>query len=309
MRIFLAVLSLLMTAIDVVGAQQSPTTKVFQIGYFEPGEYVLNSVMGEAVRHELEKLAPPNLRVVFPPNGFRSAAWHRDSSREMARQLATSKDLDLIVAVGPWTVQDLLAAGCAKPIVAFNQLEPDAGGLLGPDGRPIAANLTVQTCTGSLERDMAALRNLVHLKRLGVLAFTDKDANNRLIDSLKILARKYNIEVVTAAGYNNSGTYAYFKSYQQLDRNIDALYIPSLWGLDQSAADEFLLMASRDRIPLFVGSDRSLVGRGAFASADGTTPTEAARFAAGKIIRILQGAKPAELPVSLFGAVTISVNE
>jgi outer membrane protein len=309
MRFLRVIFLLVCLATQAAAVPHADAPKLLRIGYFEPGEYDYNSLMREAIHHELDKLAPSDLTIIFVPSGFRSAAWHRDSSRIMARELVANKNLDLILAAGPWSVQDLLAAGCTIPIVGFNQLEPDAGGLLSSDGRPIAPNLTVEVSSGRLESDLSVIRSLIHVKRLGVLAFEDPDAKNHLVDSLRTLAGHYNIEVVTASGFNAWGTYAFFKSYTELDRKIDALYISPLWGLDQSAANDFLAMVSRDHIPLFVGSDRTLVSRGAFASAIGNTPMESARFNAEKILRIAAGAKPVDLPVSIFGAVALSVNE
>ncbi len=165
---------LILVAVAAVAApaRQDPNQprQVF-IGVFEGGDYVLHGDIREAYRSALESILPDSIRAVFVPIGFKSAEWDREKSRQMARELAANKSIDLVLALGPWTVEDLLAAGFDRPIVAVHRFHPVAEALVDRTGRPVVDNLTVQVSPQKLLNDIRALTSMTSVKRLGVLFF------------------------------------------------------------------------------------------------------------------------------------------
>jgi len=268
-----------------------------RIAFFEGGESLGHMALTDEYLRQLRQMLPDDIEPATIPRGYKSAGWKRDTCRAMAARLASIEELDLVVTTGPWVVEDLLAAGFKKPIVAMNRVDPMREGLLDEAGRPVVPNLTVHRRPHKLERDLVALTQLVDVKRLGLLYFPTGNERDSLLAQVSELGRKLGFEVVSHEGYNKYGTFAYFKAYHSLDKNIDALYLFPFWDMDAIKTREFLAMVKRDGIPAFVWEGRFLVDRGAFASNAGYTVVAEARFAAARTVRILKGEIPAGLPV------------
>ena len=83
----------------------------FRVGFFEGGAYPAHAEFRSHFRDQLRAMTPPDIDLVYIPDGFKSAEWDRQKSRAMAAELAQNLEVDLVVALGPWTVEDLLAAG------------------------------------------------------------------------------------------------------------------------------------------------------------------------------------------------------
>jgi len=285
------------------------SVKQLRLAYFEGGQYPVHSILRKEFTRQLQLILPEGYEVVFVPEGYRSAGWKRDSCRVMAKQLAAVQNIDMIIAMGPWVVEDLLEIGFAGPILAMHQFDPVAQGLVGDDGRPVAPNLTVHIKPGQLEDDLRTLTKLVNVKRLGVLYFPSGDEGEKVISAITSLGKALDFEVITAEGFDNYGTYAFFKAYHQLDKKIDALYLPPMWRMDDIKVGEFFSMVTRDGIPTFTAEGRYLVERGALGSNAAYSIVSDARYNAVKAARILQGELPANLPTEFRGGTALALNE
>ncbi len=280
-----------------------------RLAYFEGGQYVIHNRLRDEYLKQLEAVLPEDLKVVFAPEGYRSAEWNRDNSKRMAKELSELGTIDIIIAVGPWVVNDLIEAGCKKPIVAMHQFAPDAEGLLDNSGKPVLENLTVHLIPDKIENDLAVLNLLKPIKKLGFLHFPSGDESGTVLARVEAIGQKYGFEVVTAEGFDNKGTFAYFKAYKNLDRSVDALYLPPMWGLDVTMVNQFLLSLKNDRIPAIVSEGRALVERGALATNSAYNVFSEARFSAFKTMKIITGTKASELAVEFVGGNSIVVNE
>jgi outer membrane protein len=278
------------------------------VGYFEGGKYPVHDQLRNELHRQLELTTPDSIELTFVPDGFRSANWNRDSSRMMARELTGLKKLDLVVTMGPWAVEDLLAAGFTKPIVAMYRYDPVSEGLAGPDQVPLARNVTVGIDPGKMENDLSMLTNLMPVRRLGILFFPSGNERDVVLARARTIGSRLGFEVVTAEGFDLEGTYAFFKAYAALDKKIDALYLPPMWGMDIIKVAQFLKQAAEGRIPTFCSEARYLVDKGALAANSGYTFYPEARYTADKIMRIIAGAVPAELPAVLPEMSGLSLN-
>jgi outer membrane protein TolC len=191
----------------------------------------------------------------------------------------------------------------------MGQFSPEFEGLLDGSGRPIAPNLTVHSRRGKIERDLSLLASVVDLKKLGLLYFPSGDETDRLKAHIASIGNQLGFEVVDAQGYDRLGVFAFFKAYAELDRQIDALYLPPLWGMDVAMINQFFRSLRHDRIPTITDEGIFLVSRGAFLSASAYAIVGDARFSAMKAARILMGETPADLPVEYLGEPGIVANE
>jgi len=303
------ILAIFIAALVATTAGAQPGGKrSFNVGYFEAGPYAAHSMLRREFYDQLEQILPADYKFVTIPQGFRSAEWMRDTCRIMARQLANEKSIDILIAMGPWVVHDLLQAGFDRPIIAMHQFDPGLEGLLDESGRPIVSNLTVLSRPVGLYEELTILSRLIDVKRLGVLYFPSADERDTVLAEFEAIGKRLGFEVVSAEGYNIYGTFAYFKSFNALDKDIDALYLPPLWALDQTALGQFLERVSELGIPSFTSEGKLVVERGAFATASYFSILSEARFNAAKAVRIMLGELPADLPVSFTGGLGLGVN-
>ncbi|MDH4156753.1 MAG: TolC family protein [candidate division Zixibacteria bacterium] len=290
----LIIAAILLVVSADVPAQQA---RRVNLGYFEGGKHPVHDLIRTEFSRQLELTLPEDLALVFIPYGFRSAGWKRDSCHIFARELAGVEDIDIMVTMGPWVVEDLLEAGFTKPIVAMYRFDPRAEGLVDENNRPIAPNLTVRIDPDRMEKDLAMLSRLLTVKKLGILFFPSADEKSEILSRAEAIGANLGFEVVTAEGFNLFGTYAFFKAYNELDKKIDALYVAPLWDMDAAKITELFRRAADQRIPVFSTEGRYAVDRGAFASDAGQTFLPEAASAAAKIVRIVEGANPADLAV------------
>ncbi len=282
--------------------------RTFNIGYFEAGPYAVHSILRNELYAQLRQMVPEEFDFATIPLGFRSADWKRDTCRMMAEQLVYESDIDILIAMGPWVVHDLLEAGYDRPIVAMHQFDADAEGLLDARGRPIAGNLTVHYRPNKLAKDLTFLSRLLDVRRLGFLYFPSADESGEVLHKVQLIGEKLGFEVLTSEGYDNYGTFAYFKSFNQLPKDIDALYIAPLWGIKTDNLGHFLNLASDNRVPAITSEGKVILEKGAFATTSMYSLVSEAKYNADKIVRIMQGELPADLPVTFESGLALAVN-
>ncbi len=283
--------------------------KTIRLAFFEGGRCLSHDILRDEFSHQLEVLTPDSIEFVPVPQGYMSADWKRDSCRILAEALVKLESVDMVVTMGPWVVEDLLAVGCSKPIIAMHRVDPYGEGLLDKSGRPVVENLTVHQRPNQIARDIDALTDLVRLSKLGVLFFPTDSGRERIISTLESLGGRYGFEIVSAEAYDNNGTYAFFKAFSQLARKVDAVYVLPMWNMDGIKIREFFKQTEREKMPTMTWEGAYLVQRGALASNSGYSVIPEARFAATKVIKIAQGANPADLPVLFDIPTGLSINE
>ena len=290
-------IALLMTATLGTAAKAADAPpRQFRIGFLEAGECIGHAILGNEYLRQLRALVPDSIEIVSVPYAYKSAGWKRDTCRAMAAELATIPELDLVVAMGPWAIEDLLEAGFKRPIVGMYRVDPYAEGLLDSAYRPRVANLTVHA-RPKIESDMAAIKEIINPSRLGVIYFHSGDERKTVLEHMRQVAGNLGMEIVATEGYDMHGTFAFFKAYKALRGSVDALYVLPFWGMDATKTSEFLNMVISDRVPVFSWEGRHIVDRGAVASNAGYTMVAEALFNAEKTVRIIAGETPADLPI------------
>ncbi len=289
---------------------EADAIKKYNIGYFEAGQYDVHSILQDEYFKQLELMLPDSVQLISIPEGFRSAEWDRKKSKQMAAQLASQNNVDIMLAFGPWVVQDLLEAGFEKPIIGMHQFNPKAEGLLDDRDRPIAKNLTVHFRPGKTVDDILTLMKIQPLKKLGVLSFPSDDTSLSLDKHIASIGEQYGFEVVTATEYDNKGTFAFYKSYAKIrDARVDAIYLSPLWGLASDKVLQFFEMLNRERVMSFTDEGSLLIQSGATATNNYFGLVSEAYFNAYKTIEILNGATPSELPVVFRSGSHIALNK
>ena len=281
---------------SVCGRADTPIRTV-SVGFFEGGPYPAHSEFRNQFRDQLQAMTPSGVQLAYFPDAFKSAEWNRETSRRMARELAADSAIDLVVALGPWTVEDILAAGFDRPIIAALRFDPFAEGLVDSTGRSVSNNVTVRLRPRKVEADFAYLADLLTPDTVAVLCFPSGNDSGVTLERMRLLGRELGFAVVTAEGFDPEGAFAFFKAYRQLNRKgVDALYLPPLWGLDADKIRQFYAMAERDGIATLSSEGSYHVSRGALAGGSAESPLVEAHYQAWKAVRIIEGREPADLP-------------
>ena len=293
---------------SVCGKADTPIRTV-GVGFFEGGPYPAHSEFRNQFRDQLQAMTPLGVEIAYFPDAYKSADWNRETSRRMARELAADTAIDLVVALGPWTVEDLLAAGFDRPIIAALRFDPFAEGLVDSAGRSVSSNVTVRLRPRKVEADLAYLAELLKPDTVAVLYFPSGIDSGVAIDRMRPLGRRLGFDIVTAEGFDPEGAFAFFKAYRQLNRKgVDALYLPPLWGLDADKIRQFYAIAEGDGIAALSSEGSYHVARGALAGGSVESPLVEAHYQAWKAARIVEGRVPADLPNVLADNGGLNVN-
>jgi outer membrane protein TolC len=287
-------------------AQGTKTT--YRIGYFEGGPFFSHkAIMGE-IREYLDYLNNDTLEIIFEPYAYKSAEWRRSLCRAMAGDLARLREIDMVIAAGPWVVDDLLEAGYEKPIVAIYQFAPEITGLLIGNGIPKTSNLTVNYSPSKLFRDISTINKLFTEPKIGFLYFPNGDESKIMVQKVREIAEQFKMKIFHGEGFNDQGTYSFFSSLNKIKRNVDVLYLPPLWGMNLDQFERFFNNTHLTGLPTFVSEGYLLVEKGAVASSCNRPYKQLARFTADKIEKIIAGAVPASLPTIFEEIETVCLN-
>lgn len=279
-----------------ITAQNTASPKPFRFAYFEAGQYYLHSVITREFKQHLAYFIGDSLAFVFEPYGYRSAEWDREKCRVMARELAGIPDIEMVLAVGPWVVEDLLDAGFDRPIIAMYQFDPEAQGLVNERGVPVVSNLTINWQPHKIRNDIADLQNLFPSRTIGFLYFQSGDEFDTVKEKVAQAARTYGAVVMAPRDTTGFGNFSHFASYNDLIGKVDAIYLPPMWGVKLDQLQQLFYSAGYDHIPTFSSEGILLVEKGATASGNIRSYKAQARFSARKAAQIMAGAEPAALP-------------
>ncbi len=301
-RIIYSLLILLLLLISIPGQ-----AKTINIGYFEPGQYYSHKVLLSQVKNYLDLLKDDTLELIFEPYAYRSAEWDRDVCKASAGDYLRMDDVDMVIAAGPWVVQDLLDAGFKKPIIGIYQFYPEITGLVDSAGNVTASNVTVNYRPGKLASDIEVMLDLFPSRKIGVLYFSTDNNYDEFIKHFENLIPAENF-LRSSNQSDPDGLFTFFKSFNDLRGKVDVLYVSPLWGMELDYISNFFLETNRARIPTFTPEGYTLVEKGATASNSVYPHRPLARFTAHKILKIIKGAIPGDLPAKFHEVPGLSLN-
>jgi putative ABC transport system substrate-binding protein len=280
-----------------LAAEAQPAGKVYRVGLvfaLSPvsqmaGPYPVHP-LARAFLHEMNRLGYGEGRnLVFEP---RSAEGKFERSGDIVAELLRLK-IDVIVTAGNDLSREAKRVTNTVPIVMASGRSPVEAGLVASLARP-GANITGFSMDAGPEIEAKRLELLKEaLPRVSRVAFlgTKADWEQPLGKGAQAAARALGVVLLhaetTPGQYNDAFT-------MLTRKRPDALFVansPSNYGQRDGIAD----FAVKSRLP-GIYPFREIVEAGGLMSY-GTSLTDLYRRAAGYVDRILQGAKPADLPI------------
>jgi len=211
---------------------------------------------------------------------------------------------NLVLAIATPTAQ-----ACAQkikdiPILATAVTDLVGAGLVKSMDAP-GANVTGMTDMTPIDRHVELIKEfLPDIKKLGVIYNAGEANSVTLVNILKEESAKRGVEIQEATIANSSGVY---QAARTLAADCDALYIPTD-NTVVSALESAIKVCAEAKKPLFSG-DNDSVERGALASL-GFNYYGLGRQTGQMAMRILiDGAKPADMPVERLKDLQLSVNK
>ncbi|GFK93147.1 hypothetical protein NNJEOMEG_00978 [Fundidesulfovibrio magnetotacticus] len=220
---------------------------------------------------------------------------------QIAQQMLDEKP-DLVLAIA--TPGALVSAQKIKgiPVVFTAVSDPVGAGLVKSMQAP-GGNLTGMTDMPPVEKQLELIKTLVpKAARLGIVYNAGEANSVSQVEAAKAAAAKLGLAVVEATVTNSGGV---FQAAKSLVGKVDAVYVP-LDNTVVSAFESLVKVCEENKLPLF-SSDNESVAKGAVAAlavdyyAMGKQTARLAR-------KVLDGAKPAEVPVESLTNLDVHLN-
>jgi len=265
----------------------------------------------QIVEHPALDACRKGVKDVLAENGYiagKNLKWSYESAQGSpvtASQIAkkfSGMAPDVIVAIATPSAQTVAAATKRIPLVFSAVTDPTGAKLVKNWDKP-GANITgVSDLLPIAEHLKMVLEAAPGVKRLGVVANPGEANSVTLVNIIKEEAPKLGMTVVEAAATKSGEV---LQAARSLTGKVDAIYIPT----DNTVVSAFeaVVKVGKDaQIPVFAG-DTASVARGA-AAAVGFNYYDLGRETGEKVLRILKGEKPGDLPVTRVKKLELSVN-
>ncbi len=212
------------------------------------------------------------------------------------------KKVDMILAIATPTAQAAVNATKDIPILIAAITDPVGAGLVKSLEKP-GGNVTGTTDRSPVDKQLELEKKIVpNLKKLGVIYNSGEDNSIASVKAIKAEARKLGIEVVEATVTNSSGV---MMAANSLVGKVDAIHVPTD-NTVVSAFEAVVKVCQDNKIPLFA-ADIDSVPRGAIAAL-AIDYYRLGRQTGEMAYRILQGAKPGDMPIETLKDLKLAIN-
>ncbi|HRQ57157.1 MAG TPA: ABC transporter substrate binding protein [Azoarcus taiwanensis] len=316
----------------------------WRIGYYEGGQYRDYEVIFKAMLRGLmalgwmEELALPSENnpepggfwtwlssqarsdyLDFPENGWYAAGDFDPVRRpvvvgELIERLNGPADLDLVIAMGTWAGQDLATEAISTPVVVASTSDPVASGIVASADDSGRAHLHAKTEPGRYGRQVELFHDVFRFGRLGVV-FEDSVEGRSFaaIEEIKAIAETRGFVLETChAPFNGvsreEAARAAVACYRDIAARADAVYVTVHRGVTPQSLPEVLEPLFEHALPSFSMLGEQEVSQGVLMSIAQLNYVYVGRFHAETIARILNGAKPRDLPQVWQAPAKIALN-
>jgi len=284
----------LLAAASLTQAQDTRTVAITQIVEHPALDAVYQGVKDELAEQGFTE--GENLRVLHE-----SAQGNTGIAAQIARKFV-GESPDVIVAIATPSAQTVAAAARDIPVV-FSAVTDPVGAKLVKSLEAPGANITGVSDMLPIDRHLDMVLQVVpEAKNIGTV-YNPGEANAvSLVDLLEERLAARGLNLVKAAATKTSEVLGASRS---LVGKADAIYLTTD-NTVISAAEAVISVGERADIPVFA-ADTATVSRGAVAAL-GFDYYNHGRQTGAMVVRILNGAKPAEMPVETMEALDLFVN-
>lgn len=239
--------------------------------------------------------------LMFAKNAYWSSEWQISkrnyNRREILSRLNDAKDIDLLIALGVWSGQDLATNLHKVPVLVISSINPKTAGIIRDDEQAFP-HIFAKYDPEIISRQIRMFHLLTGFRKLGVVY--DPSDNTKLfsnIEELKSASSEKKFEVVTkTVSYSSlppaEAAGVLFKAYEELSREADAIWITAV--IDTPYLLEIMKSVHKSKIPTWSPYGERFVEAGVLFGVR-TFPAENAADYAEAIAMIFNGMPPRDI--------------
>ena len=317
--------------------------KKWRIGYYEGGEYIdyqkifTETIKGLMKLGWIQQAEIPGQKgeqtktlwdwlttkaksnyLEFVPDGHYSANWddkdREKTAAELIKRLNEKKDIDLMIAMGTWAGQDLANAGHSTPTEVISASDPVASGIIKSVEDSGYDHVHAQIDPYRYERQLRVFHEMIGFKTIGI-CYEDTEAGRSYaaIDKVEKVAKERGFQIVRAftksdVADSKLAEESVKKAFRELAQKSDAIYVTVQGGVSYNSIPDLVQIVNTAQIPTFSQSGSEEVRYGFLASISQAGFRYIGEYHAEITAKILNGAKPRQLPQLFEEPPKIAIN-
>ena len=289
MKAGVALLLVAVLALAAAGCGKKDSAKEYHIGVMQPMEHPSLDLVYKGFQAGLKEQGYGD-KVELD---FQNAQGDQSTMNTIAQRFISQKK-DLILCIATPAAQAVAAQTKDTPIIGAAITSFTAAGLVKSDEHP-GGNVTGVSDMAPVDAQVALITDLLpQAKTVGFL-YNSGEANSVVqVGKIKAAVKAKGLKTTEQTVMNSNDVQ---QAVQALVKKCDVMYSPT----DNTIASTMptvIQAANEAKTPIIVGAD-SMVDDGGLATA-GVDYTELGKRAATMAIKILKGAKPADIPVEVM---------
>lgn len=257
--------------------------------------------------------------VEFPKDAFYSAKWDEKYRKilraEVLDRLNNRKDIDLVIAMGTWSGQDLASDDHSIPVVSMDVSDPIRAGIIKNPLDSGYDHFHTRVDPTRFLRHLELFHRFTGFKRLGVPYLDTHEGRSYAgIEDARKLACEKGFELFECKIHREYSEMAVdvmetkgIESMKRLASEVDAVYITSSTAFGLRNAKEYIDPILKNNILSFAQEGMAKVKYGALMGTD-YDYSSLGRFHAEIAARIFNGQKPRELSMVFEEPAKLSLN-
>lgn len=252
----------------------------------------------------------------FPEDGFYDGDWQDEKRLHNKQQILKRSDFDMVFALGTWAGQDMknMPPEMKVPAVVMDVSDSLGAKIVDSNEDSGRNNLTARVDPLRYQRQIRMFHDIIGFQKLG-MAFEDtvEGKSYAAISDVEKIAAERGFEIVkkTHVGYFKSKPEAekwLLDTIRKMTPDIDAFYLTQQLGLHNDSLPKVVEIFNQKGIPTFSQTGSAEVRDGVLLSIATSGFKYVAEYHARKIAKILNGAKPRDLPILFEDPAKIAIN-
>ncbi|WP_207682542.1 ABC transporter substrate-binding protein [Desulfonema magnum] len=243
----------------------------------------------------------------FVKDAHYSAKWDKTIRKKMAvniiNRLNKQKDIDLMFAMGTWAGQDMANTGHKVRTMVMSCSDPVASGIVKSVEDSGYDHVHARVDPFRYERQVWIFHNIIKFKKLGMIYENSPEGRiYTALDKVEGLSKRLGFEIVTCYTQETNTDLETVeqrvkKCFRELGKKADAIYVTALLGVNKKTVPDLVKIANFHRIPTFSQTGPEGVSQGFLMTISLLDFKELGKFHATMAAKIMNGAKPRQLPM------------